>query len=201
MASIGKITLYEHWDAAKLAALIAAEETLYLEVERRYTLGELPETLTAVLPAQFGTTYMDYLIKTIDAATFVHEENCIVWVIKTAATGGMAFDLTGSYKRTGIDSVTGTEAVEDGVELLAIFTTAGLRGDARTAVVLPYGEAISGGDITALDDVGIELAASPEGSAFTVTSKTPFTVQFFQPSAAVENYVIDFDKNNQIIEP
>jgi len=198
MAVIGKITLYEHWDIDKFMALLDDGETLYLDIDRAYPIGALPESLTAVLPVQFGSENMEALVKAIDAAAYVHEENCIVWIVKTDDTAGARFDLLSSYVRVDIDT---NDPVPEGTELKAVFVTPGLPASLTTAVMLRYNTAFSSADIEALNAAGITLSAGATGSDFTIISKTPFTLRLVQPSAAPQNYVIDFNGQGQIFTP
>lgn len=198
---IGKITLYEPLDSAKFAALAASGETILLEVERRYALADVPDTLTAVLPAQFEDGSIDYMAalqKTIDAASFVHEQDVVVY---KAAYDAVAkeFDFSGSYIRDAINSAAGG-TITAGTILLAVFTTPSLPRPVRTVITLPYGQPISAPDNAAMLAAGLELNLGGTGTVFSVkTQKHPFTVTFLQPADATANYAIDFEFTNQII--
>lgn len=199
---IGRIILYERMDKAKLAQLVADEVPLQLEVERRYALGDMPDSLVASLPAEWdggAIDYMDALGLVVDAAGYIHEQGGAVMVAHYDIDTKV-FDLSDSYLRTDIDSAEG-DPITAGTKLYAQFTTPGLDTPVNTIVTLLYGTAISAPDLDALTAVGIELNLGATGTLFSIkTQRVPFKVQFYQPADAAINYAIDFNMNNQTIE-
>ncbi|OIQ16543.1 MAG: hypothetical protein BM557_09520 [Flavobacterium sp. MedPE-SWcel] len=198
--NIGKITLYERLDKGKLQTWLATGDILLLDVERRYVLADLPDTLPAVLPTQFtDPDYMDALFNAIDAAAFVHEQGC--YVFKVAYDSGVKeFDLRSSYVRNDIDSTTG-DAVPNGIVIKAVFNTPSFPENIKTVISLPYGQPISNEDVTALRAVGLLLNNGSTGSQFSFKQTTvPYTVKFYQPNDSAVNYVIDFDLTDKVIE-
>jgi hypothetical protein len=198
---IARIILYERLDKAKLAQLVTDEVPLQLEVERRYQLGDLPDTLVASIPAEWGSDpdYMDALGFVVDAAAYIHEQGSAVFVVNYAADTKV-FNLAGSYIRTDIDSAV-SDPITAGTVLYAVFTTPGLDTPVTTQITLEYGTLISETYLDALEAVGIELNLGATGTLFSVkTQKVPYKVAFFQPADALLNYAIDFNMNNQTIE-
>lgn len=199
---IGKITLYQHLDAVMLAQYVTDGDTILLEVERRYDMQDQPDTITAVLPVQFDDVTIDYmeaLGRTIDAASFIHEKDAIVWVVNfDDAT--KTFDLQDSYVRDAIESGTGAD-VADGTELQALFTVPGLPASVQFLITLPYGEAFPSDMKDLMAENGLTVNASAKGSLFTIEDqKVQFTVVFYRPAEETRHYIIDYNKANQIIQ-
>lgn len=201
--TIGKIVLYESMNQDKIDAMLFSSDTIVFEIERRYALGEVPELLGAVLPVQFddvSINYIEALKNVIDASSYIHEENAIVFDVQyTELT--KTFDLTSSYVRDVRDTSGALTPVTVGQILLAVFITPGLSKPARTMIELPYGQAVSVGDELLLRQAGIALAASSTGSSLVVdSSSVPYQVEFIRPELSLENYVIQFNYKNKTIE-
>lgn len=201
---IGKLVLYEPLNHDKIDALLAGTDTILLEVERRYVLADVPELLSAVLPTQFEDLTIDYILALkhiVDAASFIHEENAMMWVVNYNAID-KEFDLTTSYIRDVKDTSVTMSSIPTDQLLQAIFMTPGLSGPVYTTIDLPYNGTISSTDRAALLAVGIELNLSITGALFSVkTQKVPYQVSFYQPSSVVtEKYNIQFNYQNQTIE-
>lgn len=201
---IGKIVLYEPLNQDKIDALLAGTDTILLEVERRYVLADMPELLSAVLPTQFEDVTIDYILalkRFVDAASFIHEENAMMWVVNYNAVD-KEFDLTTSYIRDEKDTSATMSAIPTDQLLQAVFMTPGLTGPVYTTIDLPYNGTISTTDRDALLAVGIELNLAITGALFSVkTQLVPYQVSFYQPSSVVtEKYNIQFNYQNQTIE-
>jgi len=201
---IGRIVLYEQLNQDKITDLLASADTIAFEIERRYTLGEMPELLAAVLPDQFDGYAVDYVEsfkQIIDIASFVHEENAMMWVVNYDVPT-KTFDLTASYVRDEVDSTATMGAIPTNQLIEAVFITPGLEGPVYTTVDLPYNGAISNPHKEALLAVGIELEAIVTGSLFQIkTQSVPFKVGFYQPaSVTLEKYSIEFALQNKTIE-
>lgn len=202
--TIAKIVLYEQLDQDKITALLAGDDTIAFEIERRYILGEMPEMLTAILPTQFEDVSIDYVAafkNIIDAATWVHEEAAIMFKVNYNSVG-KEFDLTSSYVRNIRDTSGTLTAITTGQLLEAVFITPGLDGPVSTVVSLPYNEIISLGDFTALQNVGLTLIDDALGSLFSFAEqKVPYKVIFRQPASEIlEKYSIEFELQNKTIE-
>lgn len=200
---IGKITLYQRLDRATLEAMIAAGDDIILDVERRYMINNLPDSLAVTLPAAWpatgGVDFIASLVNVAEAAGWSHEQDCIVWKVAFDA-GTKAFDLSGSYVRDSIDSADGSP-VPDNTVLLARFNTPGFPA-VNTVLSLPFNEPLDSGEVAALNAVGIELELGPTGTLFSIkTQKVPFTLRFYRPEFATKNYVMDFPLTDQIIQP
>jgi hypothetical protein len=201
---IGKIVLYEPLSQDEIDAAIAGPDLVVFEIERRFQLTNIPQNLAAVVPTSFDVSYVDYVEAMklfLDAASFVHLENAFVWKIYYDVTD-KEFNLKNSYQRTETNSSKISQTiVSDGQLLNAVFITPGLEGTIETVVALPFEEPISTTDLEALEAVGIELNSGATGSLFSVNSqKVPYKVIFFQPdTVTTENYVIDFNLQNKII--
>ena len=200
---IGKIVLYQRLDRAALDAMLTAGDDIVLDIERRYVINDLPDAIAVTLPeawpATGGFDFVESLVNVIEAAAWSHEQDCLVWNVAYDADG-KAFDLSGSYVRTSIDSADGA-AIDDGSVLLARFTTPALPAAVNTVLTLPYGEALDSAELAALEVVGIEIELGATGTAFAIkTQKVPFQVQFYRPADALKNYVMNFPLAGQIIE-
>jgi hypothetical protein len=201
---IARIVLYEQLDQDKITALLAGTDTIAFEIERRYILGEMPQVLTAILPDQFDDVSIDYiqaLKDVVDASTWVHEQDAMMWVINYNSDD-KEFDLTSSYIRDEKDTTVVMSGIPTDQLLQAVFMTPGLNGPVYTTVDLPYNGTISTTDRDALLAVGLELNLSITGSLFSVkTQLVPYKVSFIQPSSVLtEKYSIKFNYENQIIE-
>lgn len=190
-------------DQDKIDTLLAGPDTIVIDIERQYPLGDIPGVIGSVVSIDFPTGTTDYLASlknVIDIAGFKHEENAIVWnVVYNIST--KEFDLTSSYVRTQKDTSTAATAITTGQLLKAVFQTPGFDGPVKTVIDLPFGQSISAPDAAAMLAVGLELDLSVTGDLFSIkTQSVPFKVSFMQPDAVTENYVIDFPLNNQLIE-
>lgn len=202
--SIGKIVLYESLNQNKIDALLASDDTIILEIERRYALTNSPGTLSAVLPTQFDDVtinYIDAFKKVIDASTWVHEENVLIFKIAYDADD-KEFDLTNSYVRDVRDTTSALGAIPTGQLLNATFITPGLDAPIYTTIELPFGEDILTEDRDLMLGIGLELNLGSTGNLFSIkTQKVPYKVFFSQPSSVtVDKYSIEFDLQNKTIE-
>jgi hypothetical protein len=202
---IGKIVLYEPMDQSKITDLLAGPDTVLFEIERQYALGDVPQTLAAVLPSQFDDVSIDYievLKNMIDIATWQHQEDAIVYKC-VLDDGTKTFDFSESYVRDS-KSTSGTlTSVTTGQVLQAVFTTPGINGTVQTTVELPYGNPLSSGDLLLLRNVGliIDDIASTGDNLIIETQNVPFKVSFYKPASETSiEYVIDFNLTNTIIE-
>jgi hypothetical protein len=201
---IGKIVLYEPLSQDEIDAAIAGPDVVVFEIERRFQLTNIPQNLAAIIPTSFDTSVIDYVQAMkdfLDAASFVHLENAVIWKIKYD-TASKEFNLKDSYIRTDVFSGKIAQTViSDGQLLNALFLTPGLEGIVETVVQLPFNEAISSGDKLLLENLGIELNTSAMGDLFTIVNqKVPYKVIFFQPdTVTTEKYVIDFELQNKTI--
>jgi hypothetical protein len=201
---IGKIVLYEPLNKDKIDALLAGSDTILLEIERKYNLSDVPELLSAVLPTQFVDASVNYILafkNLVDAATFIHEENAMIWVVNYDSVN-KEFDLSASYVRDQKDTSAAQSDIPTKQLLQAIFMTPGLDGPVYTSIELSYGQNISSTDKAALLAVGIELNASASGDLFTIIKQSvPYKVSFYQPASVVtEKYNIQFNYQNLTIE-
>lgn len=202
--SIGKIVLYEPLNQDKIDTLLASADTIVLEIERSYQMADIPQNLGAILPTQFDDVSVDYILalkRFIDAATFIHEENVMMWKISYNSSL-KEFDLTSSYVRDKKDTSGTLTAIPTNQLLQANFFTPGIDGLVKTTIDLPYNGTISTTDRDALLAVGIELNLSITGALFSIkTQLVPYKVEFIQPSSVTtEKYNIDFDYKNKTIE-
>lgn len=202
--SIGKIVLYEPLNQDKIDSLLASADTIVLEIERSYQIADVPQNLGAVLPTQFEDITVDYILALknfIDAVTFIHEENVMMWKVNYNSVL-KEFDLTSSYIRDQKDTFGALTDIPTDQVLQADFYTPGIDGFVKTTIDLPYNSAISVPHKEALLAVGIELNLSVTGSLFSVkTQSVPYKVNFIQPSSVVaEKYNIEFNYKNQTIE-
>lgn len=201
--SIGKITLYEHLDQDKIDLLLSGTNTIVLDIERQYSIADLPQRLSAIVVSDFSTGTIDYLqsLKNVlDVATMKHEENALIFKINYNS-GIKEFDLTNSYVRDSKDTSIIGSPIVTGQLLKAVFSTPGFDGPVLTTIDLPFGDVISSSDKLKLLAIGIELDLGVTGDLFSIkTQSVPFKVSFYQPDSSVENYVIDFPLTNQLIE-
>lgn len=196
---IAKITLYEPMDADKLQSWLDAGDNLVIDVDRSYPMANVPAGLVGVFPVQFapaGSLYATALKNVLAAATWVHAAGGVFLKVKASST--RVFTVDGYV--WAADDITVKSAVADGTVLMAEFTTPGLPAYVKTTISLPYNQAISGADFLAMNDVGLTLQAGGTGNNFRVVGKSAFTVRFFQPGDSAVNYIVDFDKENQIIQ-
>ena len=201
---IGKIVLYEPLNKYKIDALLAGTDTILLEIERKYILGDVPELLSAILPTQFVDAKVNYILalkNLLDAASFIHEENAMMWVVNYDSVN-KEFDLSGSYIRDEKDTSEKLSSIPSEQLLQAVFMTPGLNGPVYTVIELSYGENISSTDKAALLAVGIELNATATGDLFSIiTQSVPYKVSFNQPASVVaEKYNVQFNYQNITIE-
>ena len=200
---IGKIVLYEPLDQDKIDTILTDFDVVIFEVQRQYLLGDKPQDLGVVLPAEFVDVTVDYMQAfkdIIDISSFKHEEGAVYYKIKYDVLL-KDFDLTTSYIRDKKQTIAPFTALTTGQLLKAVFITPGIEAPIKTVIDLSYGEAVSEVDIAALLVVGLELKLGATGSLFGIkTQKVPFKVSFMQPAVALENYVIDFELQNKIIE-
>jgi hypothetical protein len=201
---IGKIVLYEPLNQDKIDALLGGSDTIILQIERKYNLADMPELLSAVLPTQFIDASVDYVLalkNVVDAASFIHEEDAMMWVVNYNEDD-KEFDLTSSYIRDQRDTSATLSDIPTNQLLQAVFMTPGLNGPVYTEIELPYNGAISSTDRAALLAVGIELNLAVTGSLFSVkTQLVPYKVSFYQPASVLtERYNIVFNYQNITIE-
>lgn len=201
---IGKIILYEPLNQDKIDAVLAGDDTVILEIERRYKIADKPEILSAVLPTQFEGISVDYIeaLKLVfDASTWIHEENVVMYKILYNETTKV-FDLTNSYIRNDRDTTSAMGSVASGQLLQAVFTTQDISGVSRTVIDLPYGEVLDIDQLNILKDKGIVINTSSTGDLITVSNQSiPYKVEYVQPSSVVGvAYNIEFELQNKIIE-
>lgn len=195
---IAKITLYEAVDADKIQDWIDAGDKLIVDVDRSYTLADVPMGLVGVFPDQFtpfGNLYTEALKNALHAAAWVHAAGSFYFKVKLTASKNFSVD---GYLWAS-DDVGDTSPIPDGTVLLAEFTTPGLPDSVKTVIALPYNQAISPADFVVMNDLGLTLQAGSTGSNFRITGKTACTVRFFQPTDSTVNYLVDFNAENQII--
>lgn len=202
--TIGRIILYEQLSQDKLTTLLASADTIVLEIERRYILGDMPEVLTAILPTQFdgyAVDYVDSLKEIIDITSFVHEEDGIMFIVKYNSTT-KEFDLTSSYVRNVPDTSTTMGTVTAGQLLQAIFVTPGLENPVYTTIDLPFGQTLDTMQLAVLKDNGVFIDLTSTGDFIKITSQdVPYKVGFYQPaSVTLDKYSIEFDLQNKTIE-
>lgn len=190
-------------DQNKIDTLLAGTDTIVFDIERQYTIGDIPGVLGSVVSVDFDAVGVDYLqaLKDVfDCASFKHEENAIVFKVDYDIPT-KSFDLTNSYVRDQKDTSSPGSAVAAGKVLIAVFQTPGFEGPVLTSIELPFDTAISAPDEAKLLAVGIELTPFGKGDQFSIdVQKVPFKVSFYQPDTALENYIIDFPLTNQLIE-
>lgn len=202
--SIGKIILYNSITQAEIDALLAGSDTIVFEIEKNYTVGNMPNQFGAVVNVDFAGTAADYIeaLKQIfDISSFMIEENALVYKVKYDAVL-KEFDLEDSFIRTDKDTTAAQDSISDGQLINAVFATPGIEGLVYTTIELPYNEAISAPDHAALLAVGIELNFSVTGSLFSVkTQSVPYKVSFVKPESVTDvDYIIDFELQNKTIE-
>lgn len=202
--TIGRIILYEQLNQDKIDGLLAGPDTIAFEVERRYVLGTMPEVLTAILPTQFDGFAIDYvesLKEVVDIASFIHEEDGIMFIVKYNSTT-KEFDLTSSYVRNAPDTSGTMGTVTTGQLLQAVFVTPGLENPVYTTIDLPFGQTLDVVQLDVLKDNGVIIDPTSTGDFFTVTTQSvPYKVGFYQPtSVTLDKYSIEFDLQNKTIE-
>lgn len=201
---LARIVLYEQLNQDKITALLATSDTVVFEIERRYVLGKMPEVLTAILPVQFTDIAIDYMQAfkdVVDASTWVHEENAIMFKVEYNSVA-KEFDLTSSFVRDVRDTSGILGNIVTGQVLEAVFTTPGLDGPVFTTINLPYGQSLDVAELSVLKDNGVLIDPASSGDFFTVTSQlVPYRVFFKQPSAVItEKYSVEFELQNKTIE-
>lgn len=196
---IGKIVLYEPLDQNKITDLLAGPDTIVFEVQRQYQLGEVPELLGAIVPAQFDEAVLKNVI---DIATWIHSEDALIWKINYDELT-KTFDLSGSYVRDSATTSGTLTAITAGQYINAVFVTPGLEGSIQTVIELPYGQSIDSADVTILNNLGIEIddIASTGNNLIINVQKVPYRVFFTKPNKYnLLNYVVDFNYKNKNIE-
>lgn len=204
LKTIAKITLYEPLNQDKIDAILAGTDTVLLEIERKYQIGVLPEILSAVLPTQFDDVSIDYieaLKLVIDASTWIHEENVVMYKINYESST-KDFDLSDSYIRDQRDTTAAMSVLPSGQALKAVFITPGLSAPVLTTIDLLYGVSIATLDEESLAAVGLVLKSGSKGDAFGFSSQAvPYKVVFYQPeTVTTQKYNIDFELQNKPIE-
>lgn len=200
---IGKIVLFEAITQDLLDSYVAGSDTVVLQLEQNFTNGPVLDTNSLVIDSEltgFATDYFQALKDILDRSVFKFFENSVFFNV-IFDVGTKAFDLSGSFVRVDVDSTVSQGSVITGQLLKAMFITPGLEGPVYTEIDLPFNDVISVGDYTKMTNIGLDLNLGGTGDVFSIkTQLVPFKVIFFKPDVVLENYVINFNKNNETIE-
>lgn len=200
---IGKLTLYESLTQDLIDDYVVGSDTVVLQLEQNFSNGLISNVDSLVIDSDltgFTVDYFQALKDVIDRSVFKFFENSIVFNV-VFDNALKSFDLTNSFVRTDVDSTATQGTVTTGQLLKALFVTPGLESPVYTEIDLPYGQAISAGDNTKMTNIGLELNLGGTGDEFSIKIQSvPFKVMFLKPDAVTDNYVVQFDKQNIIIE-
>jgi small nuclear ribonucleoprotein (snRNP)-like protein len=152
------------------------------------------ETL-AVDVADFDGTYLEAFLKTVDKFTFALLENAVVWKV---ARSVKTFNLEGSYVRDALVSGISGGVLDDGVALKVRFEIPGFASSNFREIDLWYNDDFNPLDITALEEIGIELTGN--GAEFTIANAVECKVSFKKPTGVTGViYVVDDAGSNDVI--
>ena len=187
MSSNMKIQLYQPINQDLIDQFLTATEPFEIDVDY---MGE-----TSVIDLNDYTTGVKNAFKTVvDAVTFGYEENALVFFIEK---DGGDFTLTESYVRDRQDTSGVLTDLDDATPLMMRVETPGFTANPFREVVVYYNAAFDPADIDLLDEIGVTLTGN--GASFTLVPSTECKVSFYKPSASTDQYVINFDKQNETI--
>jgi len=155
----------------------------------------------AEAPTVTDTTYADLsagdkedLAGLLDFYTWQIEENALVWDI---SRDGKTFRLTDSYVRDEEDTTAPRTALTAGDVILARFEVPGFTAGEFREVNVFYDQAFNPAELTALEEIGIEISGN--GKVFTITNIIECKVTFSKPIAVTDFYIINDVGANDVI--
>jgi len=189
MSSKMKIQLYQPINQDLIDAFLTSTEPFEIDVDY---MGE-----TSTIDLNDYSTGVKNAIKTVvDAVTFGFEAGAFVFhIIKD----GPDFDLSESYLRNRQDTSGTLTDLDDATPLMMRVEIPGFSQNQFRDVIVYYNQAFNPADVDLLEEIGVTLTG--DGLNFSIAALTQCKVSFYKPDLATQQYVINYDKSNEIIEP
>lgn len=172
------------------------QSTVTDETTIRLVNNYAPEA-DAVLDTTYGdlpSGEQDELLSVLDYLTYEIEPDAKVWnIVRT----GKEFDLSTSYIRDRESTTPPGEVIPDGDSLLIRFEVPGFETGSVREVNLFYEEDFNPAELTALEEIGIEITGN--GTTFEITNVIECRVSFSKPELISDFYIINDPGINNII--
>lgn len=196
MKVIGKITLFESLTQSKIDDLIASEGVVAIQVERNYSIDEIPGVISLIVPSGVGVGFLDAFKEVTDEASWLHEENAYVFVAIWKESNKV-IDLSASYVRSQKD--TSVVAPMEGKGYNLVLSVPGFDGNKTAVCELVWGLPIAPGEIAKAKLIGIDIAGSGASIEFLNLPCNGFRATFSKASGEVGNYVFDNDFKEKVL--